>query len=45
LSLELPDTDDYDCRLTRTEIWQSALVALAGLVSIGVGAAKLFLLQ
>jgi hypothetical protein len=46
LSLELPDVDDDDCRLTRTEIWRSALFALGGvLVFIGIGFVELLLLD
>jgi hypothetical protein len=46
MSLELPDIEDRDCRLTRTEMWRIALLALGGvLLFIGVGAAELLLMH
>ena len=52
MSLELPDIEDgadiedLDCRLTRTEMWGIALLAVGGvLVFIGIGAAELLLMH
>jgi hypothetical protein len=46
MSLELCDIEDRDCRLTRTEMWRIALLALGGvLLFIGVGAAELLLMH
>jgi len=46
MSLKLPDTEDRDCRLTRTEMWRIALLGAGGvLVFIGIGAAELLLMH
>ncbi len=46
MSLELPDIDDREWRLTRTETWRIALFAAGGvLVLMGIGAAELLLMH
>jgi hypothetical protein len=46
MRLELPDIQDRDCRLTRTEMWWIALLAVGGvLVVIGIAAAELLLMH
>ena len=42
MSLELPDINDRDCRLTRVEMWRIVGLAVGGvLVFVGIGVAKL----
>ena len=46
MSLELPDIEDGDCRLTHTEMWRMALFALGGvLIFMAVGGAELLLMH
>ena len=48
MSLELPDINDRDCRLTRVEMWRIVGLALAVggvLVFVGIGVAKLLLMH
>jgi hypothetical protein len=46
LGRELSDTDDHNCRLTRIEMWRSALFALGGVLAfIAIGAAELLLVH
>jgi len=46
MSLELPDINDRDCRLTRVEMWRIVGLAVGGvLVFVGIGVAELLLMH
>jgi len=46
MSVELPDIEDRDCRLTRTEMWRIVLLAVGGvLVFIAIGTTELLLMH
>jgi|HubBroStandDraft_3_1064219.scaffolds.fasta_scaffold1320751_2 hypothetical protein len=46
MSLELPDINDCDYRLTRVDMWRMVGLAVGGvLVCVGIGAAELLLMH